>query len=124
MKKLFVSYEIARRVHNLGFKEDCFGYYNQITHSGKWKWDSRIWENCTDYIDAPMYQQVLDWLREEKNSPIWISPIFDFDGYGYQLFWGTGYMNTNNIDYYNYYAAIDVGLEIALDKLEKESKEN
>ena len=65
MKKEFATYEIALKLKELGFNEDCFGYFvinlqeliivNTKKHKSDW------------YISAPLWQQVIDWFREEHN---------------------------------------------------------
>jgi hypothetical protein len=61
--KYFVPYELALKLKELGFYEPCFGYYtlgtelsidiclNQETFYG---------QSCS----APIYQQAIDWLRD------------------------------------------------------------
>ena len=80
MKEQFVTYEIALKLKELGFDEICFAHYsdgdlitktailksstmqyyqqNNINPSNQYK-DKK----CT----APLWQQVIDWLRESKN---------------------------------------------------------
>ena len=65
MKKEFATYEIALKLKELGFNEDCFGYFvinlqeliivNTKKHKSDW------------YISTPLWQQVIDWFREEHN---------------------------------------------------------
>lgn len=68
MKELFVQLTLANKLKEKGFKKSCFGFYPNdenpciqlcsIDHKFGW-WD--------DYISAPLYQQVIDWLREKHN---------------------------------------------------------
>jgi len=63
MKKLFVSYELALQLKEKGFNEDCFGcYYKDKTFA--YHPDSDV------YVDAPLYQQVIDWFREKHDLHI------------------------------------------------------
>lgn len=81
MKNLFVTYEIAKQLKELGFNEKCFGFYN---YQGELiindcsisflEWFKLV-EEAKDtknikIIPAILYQQVIDWFREEKNIHI------------------------------------------------------
>jgi hypothetical protein len=72
MEKEFTPYDRALKLKELGFDESCFGYYNMVNHSGKFQFDTRIWENSDDYIEAPLFQQAFRWFREEYDLRIWI----------------------------------------------------
>ena len=89
MKEEFVSYEIAKKLREKGFKEQCVAHYypscselffNQTTFRGA------IVEDClysynslpvecigSELIDAPTIAQVLKWLRETKGLYVDIS---------------------------------------------------
>lgn len=69
MKDLFVTYKIALKLKLLGFNEPCFVTYSTAnndgngdfaqTDDGSWIRNSEIKYGFT----APLYQQVIDWLR-------------------------------------------------------------
>lgn len=102
MDKLFVPYEIAKAVKELGFNESCFMYwrsemdgsmqlfYHQDDHAldaiGSNNSDNARWVDCT----APLFQQVIDWLRDEHNIDVYIIPVFR-DKCGYDSFKRDGY---------------------------------
>ena len=46
-------------------KDSVFGYWNLIEH-GKdwWTFDTRIYMDSVDYIEAPLFQQAFRWFRE------------------------------------------------------------
>jgi hypothetical protein len=82
MENLFVPYEIAKQLKEKGFNEQCLSTY---TWNGiKTTYDTltcisenpqtikeRLNKNNDKYTcSAPMWQQVVDWLREEKNIQI------------------------------------------------------
>ena len=71
MKHLFVPYETALKLKEKGFKEDCFKYYHiNFSQDGLREYsDIREFENM---LNAPTYQQVEDWLRENHNIEIQI----------------------------------------------------
>lgn len=88
MKHLFVSYELALKLKEKGFDESCFAFYNKFglcryMDSDK-DWNS-VFSQCLknsditipDSYTAPLYQQVIDWLREKHS--IWIEIILHAD---------------------------------------------
>lgn len=82
----FVSFELAKKLKEKGFKKECLRYYdtkdvdkdyfhwsanesaiaNAFYHS--WNTDNEGFKH--ERIDAPTISQVLKWLREEKNIDI------------------------------------------------------
>jgi len=65
MKELFVSYEIALKLKELGFDEFCLGLYYIENKQWFLNSDERPVDN-EYFIYAPLYQQVIDWLKIEK----------------------------------------------------------
>lgn len=74
----FVSFDLAKKLKEKGFKNNCIGYYD---YAGEFHYDyesnisnreiyfchnkyDNIWHR--DLVDAPTISQVLKWLREEK----------------------------------------------------------
>ena len=97
----FVTYDVAVKLKEKGFKEECLAYYtteytlynNEITLTdNKYLFVSNIdYEEFLvshnsikytngNYVDAPTISQVLKWLRKEKDIDIVISPVFFYDG--------------------------------------------
>lgn len=76
MEKEFLPYELALDLSDLGFDYRCFGTYRQ--------WDGRTpylhldtdldTDNFTVECDAPLFQQVFDWFREEHYLPSCLEP--------------------------------------------------
>jgi hypothetical protein len=68
MNKEFVSYEIALKLKELGFKEQCFSFYdiekNLYASEGYYKIGYNV---LNEEVIAPLYQQVFRWFREEHN---------------------------------------------------------
>lgn len=78
----FVSFEIAKKLKEKGFKESCFGWYypsevcgfdyktiivfNNSAYRGSNYKDMLVSHKDEKYVDAPTISQVLKWLREEK----------------------------------------------------------
>lgn len=87
MNEDFVSYEIAKKLKEKGFKEKCIAYYwEKINeHTPSFVVEDKMPEDglClldllsnhnraewSPFIDAPTISQVLKWLREEKQIHI------------------------------------------------------
>jgi hypothetical protein len=66
MENLFVSYEHAIGLKELGFDEPCLKYWNGI---GEY-FDQNDWFNWNQsekFISIPLKQQVFKWFRDEYN---------------------------------------------------------
>ena len=59
MKDLFVSYEIALRLKEKGFDEECIARYVNDGVGPMPEIDNPFTAN----LSAPLYQQVIDWLK-------------------------------------------------------------
>lgn len=77
MKKvsdLFVPYELALKLKEKGFNEPCFAAYSQ--GGGSFTYHPAPNDNGYNNskigfaISKPLYQQVIDWLEEEKGLEI------------------------------------------------------
>ena len=86
MEKQFVTYIIALKLKELGFDEECFGWYginkefifpaNNTLHSANSKMSNSLIK-CS----APLWQQVIDWFREKYDIVIEIVRQKYFDTY-------------------------------------------
>lgn len=89
IEKLFVPYEIALKLKELGFKESCLGYYIIFSKKDIKKTvtfcDMHRDTNGTkflvgiktgDFIAAPTNEQVLEWMKIKHN--IFIEPFTSF----------------------------------------------
>lgn len=133
----FVSFEIAKKLKEKGFKEECLCYYisddliynieSPIANNQLWfshnKYDN-IWHR--DNIDAPTVSQVLKWLREEKKILITIIPQEKTLGYDTLCFgiykitedlYQPIYNGTVNTLVDSYEQAAITGIEYVLDNL-------
>lgn len=87
IKELFVSHKIAFALKELGFDEPCFGIYDDKgnwsvvrfdgkTHTVNNSYYFHLKRQSPDHLEldkicsAPLYQQVVDWFREEHNIEI------------------------------------------------------
>jgi len=80
MKEEFVPYELALRLKNIGFNEDCFFAYREDSPGKINLYNATTGPEgyCNSEgadIAAPLYQQAFDWLREEHG--IWVT--FEYD---------------------------------------------
>ena len=107
MKKQFATYEIALKLKELGFNEECFGYYH--INEGYTKGYAFCYSENTRTSDcsvlAPLWQQVIDWFREKHG--IIISPAYDhIRGNGNYLVWfyniKTKYSDLWDLEYKSY----------------------
>lgn len=66
MNKEFVSYEIALKLKELGFKEQCFSFYDiekkLYASEGYYKIGYNV---LNEEVIAPLYQQVFRWFRNK-----------------------------------------------------------
>ena len=88
MKEQFVTYEIAKKMKGFGFNEPCLAvYYDKEfkTYGSdffKIAVPSGIVlnENLTgDTIAAPLWQQVIDWLREKHKIEVTQTPSIELE---------------------------------------------
>lgn len=81
MNEDFVTYEIAKKLKEKGFHEECLCFFNTDEELAdninspivdrmyySWNSDKSIWNGGN--FDAPTISQVLKWLREEKKLHI------------------------------------------------------
>jgi hypothetical protein len=86
LKDLFVPYEIAVILNNLGFKEKSFGWYNnQSKNSPQLEifGDDRILDGYAledNNAIAPLYQQALDFLRINYKIEITVLESYETPG--------------------------------------------
>jgi hypothetical protein len=92
MKDLFVSYEQAAKLKELGFDEPCFGFY---THNGEIRRYTNFDGELNDFqtlknsritmgdgwCTAPTYQQVLRWFREKYELHGYIEGMYPWCRY-------------------------------------------
>ena len=93
----FVTYEIAVKLKEKLFKEQCLAYYTKdsnfyyntsygsdVENAFK-SFNSRPSHICGKRIDAPIISQVLKWLRETKNIEVVASFSYINKLWGYQV---------------------------------------
>lgn len=69
MKKLFATYEVSKLMSEIGFDENCIGYYDNqkrfdlsdpISNS-----TYQSYSSFKGYFASPLLQQATDWLEEK-----------------------------------------------------------
>ncbi len=72
MKHLFVSYETAKLLKEKGFNDDSWGFYNdRLDNPEELRFHNKPTNGWIYHLySAPLYQQVIDWLREKHNIEI------------------------------------------------------
>jgi len=74
MKHLFVPYELAVKLKEKGFDEECLGYFDVDKGYTLGYYLCYREESFNSFLSegiaAPLYQQVLDWLREKHDIHI------------------------------------------------------
>jgi hypothetical protein len=88
MKDQFVTYEIAKKLKELGFNEPCFTCYSKKNQSDK---ECKLFDdeisihNWNEYsgqtYSSPLWQQAIDWLKEKHSIKIIESPKFGWNIY-------------------------------------------
>lgn len=116
----FVSFEIAKKLKEKGFREECFGYYgycedvfyynviqNPIPSRQLTFKDFKDCQNVypeNNRYDAPTISQVLKWLRKENhihiNTSVYKDESEDADGRVIEewCFWNWDIQNCNSGD--------------------------
>jgi hypothetical protein len=88
IKGLFVTYEIALKLKEKGFNEQCLAFFNGVG-------DDMLQPIDTDFINfreigeciaAPLWQQVIDWLEREHWVDFWAVPILTPNPKQYECF--------------------------------------
>ena len=127
----FVTFEIALKLREKGFKEECIAYYHtdgELLYNrdqyrgGNYKSLLRSYNSLPknpigcEQIDAPTISQVLKWLREKEIS---IEPCATPYSYWYYMIKekGTIKVTYTGEDYNNYEQAALAGVAYCLENL-------
>lgn len=95
MKDLFVSHELSVLAKEKGFEKECLGFFSNkgyfsLVKSGRGIYSSiytrsnkdKSWVNL-GYEAAPMYQQLVDWFREDHKLTISIVNKYEMPNEAY-----------------------------------------
>lgn len=130
-----VPFEIAKKLKEKGFIEECIAYYHtdgELLYNrdqyrgGDYKSLLRSYNGLSknpigyEQIDAPTISQVLKWLREEKNIILTPNPSYFKEdcclGWDCDV-WASGNYDYWCVDYKTYEQATIAGIEYILDNL-------
>lgn len=127
MKSEFVTYNIAKKLKELGFNKPCFAKYNH--YEGLFiNQDEILTDNkyTDDSCNAPLWQQCINWLRDVKKIHVSASPTPVINGqHGYQVQRIAGGVRTSNgwTPAYEkgdtYYTALEAAIKEALELIKK-----
>lgn len=125
----FVTFEIAKKLKEKGFREECLYHYqncgdyaeaNRIPGDDRYDFNTDYLYQCNNndsyLIDAPTIAQVLKWLREKEIS---IEPCATPYNYWYYMIKEKGTIKATYTgeDYNNYEQAALAGIEYVIDNL-------
>ena len=75
MEKEFVPYVLSKQIKQLGFNEECFGYYVDVEVANPFLVINRISDTQGGYFTlAPLWQQAFSWCLkklEDYNITYW-----------------------------------------------------
>ena len=108
MKNVFVSYEVALELKQLGFDEPCIAFYNGRFLDFKiWNDDGREASQINVNMDvgqcpnAPTFSQVFRWFREKYKLPSWVYTS-DNEKFYYGILRDTRFLIDGNKPYETY----------------------
>lgn len=107
MNKLFVPYSLALLAKEKGFDEKCIFSYQD----GELQSNFMCGSEATEFVEAPLYQQLLDWFREKYQIDVHVA----WDGLANCKNYYSGWINGSNShsENYDYYEALNEILEEA-----------
>jgi hypothetical protein len=135
MKDPFIPYELAVIAKEKGFNEPCINYYSKINKQLSYLINGVVMLKVDDYnlnnhTSAPLYQQIVDWLREKHKILITIELLrFAYDAekdnihepdniFKYKIVkldtWFSSYIENTHQDK-DYYKALNKAIKQALD---------
>lgn len=97
MEKEFVPYVLSKQIKQLGFNEECFGYYVDVEVANPFLVINRISNTQGGYFTlAPLWQQAFGWFREKYKIECYVN----------------SYWNENDSSKRTYYANYNYGSDI------------
>lgn len=74
MKEQFIPYNLVLQLKEKGFNEQCLAFYNGVGDNMLQPVDTDFinFRNIGNCVAAPLFQQVMDWFREEHYIDITI----------------------------------------------------
>ena len=76
MEKEFVPYVLSKQIKQLGFNEECFGYYVDVEVANPFLVINRISNTQGGYFTlAPLWQQAFRWLYQKLDIEKGVMPL-------------------------------------------------
>ena len=76
MEKEFVPYVLSKQIKQLGFNEECFGYYVDVEVANPFLVINRISNTQGGYFRlAPLWQQAFRWLYQKLDIEKGVMPL-------------------------------------------------
>lgn len=91
MEHLFIPLELAIIAKDKGFDEECLAGFTEV---GAFVYGEEYYYRSIK-TDAPLYQQITDWLRDKHNIFITILPNKDSNEQGGKVLYHTTIIDTN-----------------------------
>ena len=128
-QKLFVPYEIALLAKQHNFDYGCIAWYDSNTldfnilgQENEPQGRIHLTAPVEEIIQVPMYQQLIDWFRDEQDIEITIMPVFR-DKCGYDSFKRDGHTyDIMVIEPYQFLTLADFNR--CAENIDEEKKEN
>lgn len=115
MQQQFCTYEIAKRMKELGFKDACMGYYTESTGLNMSAYSHFVNSPESELVAAPLWQQCVDWFRETHRIVAGVQMRGNSFQQAYIPF-TTKNLNPNNTEYYRETDSFDKAREAAIIK--------
>ena len=120
MEKEFVPYDLALELKELGFKEECLGFYVPLL-DGTQEFELMKFESQgKKVVLAPLWQQAFRFFREKYGLHYIICKNIQMDGYGYREVTLIPYMEENENTIFKTYEEAEVECLVKLIKIAKE----
>lgn len=117
----FVTYDIARKLKNKGYRKNCYARYKgNLLLRNDGNYISIYNRRDSDFIvDAPLISQALAWLRKQKKLHI-VCPYYEGKGFYFyiqEFGFGGRYNSLDKSDdlFESYEEAANAGIDYALD---------
>lgn len=72
MDELFVPYEVALALKELGYNKPCFAYYGEINGGEIELFLKKNFDTEARYVLAPTFSQAAQWIRDTFGIHSWI----------------------------------------------------
>lgn len=110
MEKLFIPYELALKLKELGFNEKCIATFDEDGNFELQDFEQNYDTFPSHIIAAPLYQQAFDWFREKHNLHCVIDEYENPKSWGYLI-------NNDDLDEAFSFSSYEEARQACLEKL-------